>query len=134
MSALREVLATGASTVCRAWVLRRADGLVLGFTDHDGDLTVDGTLCRAASGLTAGAVERGAGLAVDNAEVVGALSDAALRAEDVRVGRWDGAEVRAYLVDWSNPAAFEVTFGGALGRSRKAAAVSPRSCAAWRTR
>ena len=115
MSALAARLSSGASTVARAWVLRRRDGTAMGFTDHDRDLRVDGVLCRAASGLGAGAVQASTGLSVDNTEVVGALSDDGLRAEDIRAGRWDGAETVAYLVDWRAPDAFEVLFRGSLG-------------------
>ncbi|MFO6463666.1 DUF2163 domain-containing protein [Jannaschia sp. KMU-145] len=115
MSGLRDSLAGGASSVCRAWVLRRADGLILGFTDHDRDLVVDGVPCRAASGMNAGALQRSTGLAVDNAEASGALSHDAIRSEDLRAGKWDAAEVTIYLVDWSDPAAFEITFRGTLG-------------------
>jgi hypothetical protein len=28
-------LASGSTTVCRAWTVLRRDGVVLGFTDHD---------------------------------------------------------------------------------------------------
>ena len=45
---------SGAARLCHAWVLSRADGVELGFTDHDRDLTFEGVTCRAASGWTAG--------------------------------------------------------------------------------
>lgn len=112
---VRAALASGASTVCRAWVLRRRDGVTLGFTDHDGDLVVEGVVCRAATGFAAGAVEGATGLAVDNAVVSGALSQAALASSDLRAGRWDGATVRAFLADWSDPSVHELVFAGALG-------------------
>jgi len=115
MSALSDKLATGASTVARAWIVRRKDGVELGFTDHDGDLVVDGVICRAASGLTASALQASTGLAVDNSEVAGALSNDALSAADIRAGRWDDAKVVAYLVDWSTPATFDILFRGSLG-------------------
>ncbi|WP_159845869.1 DUF2163 domain-containing protein, partial [Brevundimonas sp. G8] len=41
---------SGATTLCHVWRLERADGAVMGFTDHDRDLVVDGVVCRAASG------------------------------------------------------------------------------------
>ena len=44
---------SGAAMLCHAWVLRRTDGLELGFTDHDRDLTIEGVTCRAASGCCA---------------------------------------------------------------------------------
>ena len=115
MSALAERMAAGVTTVARAWVLRRSDGVVLGFTDHDRDLVVDGVACRASSGMTARAVESGTGLAVDNSEASGVLSDDAVSEADLRAGRWDGAAVVLYLVDWAAPEAFEVTFRGSLG-------------------
>ena len=48
---------SGAAMLCHAWVLRRGDGAVLGFTDHDRDLDIEGVTCRAGSGWTAGAGE-----------------------------------------------------------------------------
>lgn len=53
---------SGAATLCHVWLLRRADGVRMGFTDHDRDLTVDGLTCRAGSGWTAGAAEAQTGL------------------------------------------------------------------------
>ena len=115
MSGSAKQAGTVLSTACRAWVLRRRDGLVLGFTDHDVDIAVEGVRCSASSGLAAGAVEVGTGLAVDNGDVSGALSGAGLTAKDVRAGRWDGASVTAYRVDWTAPDAATVTFRGSLG-------------------
>jgi uncharacterized phage protein (TIGR02218 family) len=115
MSALFDHMALGCATVCRAWIVRRADGMVLGFTDHDLELNVEGVTCLAASGMTAGALQTSTGLAVDNAEAQGALSHDAIRAEDIRAGLWDAAEVTTYLVNWQAPADFEVLFHGSLG-------------------
>lgn len=115
MSGLDAHLATGVTTVSRAWVVSRADGVTLGFTDHDRDLTVDGVICRAASGMGARAVQASTGLSVDNSEVVGALSHDAISAEDIRAGRWDEAEVVAYLVNWADTSDFDILFRGTLG-------------------
>ncbi|WP_395540218.1 DUF2163 domain-containing protein [Neotabrizicola sp. sgz301269] len=108
-------LSSGATTVCRAWMVTRADGLVLGFTDHDCDLTVAGVLCKAGSGLTARALQQVTGLAVDNSEALGALSGAAITEADLAAGRYDRAEVRVWLVNWADPGARAEIFRGALG-------------------
>jgi len=108
-------LAGGATTVCRAWTVTRRDGTVLGFTDHDRDLVVDGIACRAGSGLTARALQQVTGLAVDNTEAVGALSDGAISEADLSAGRYDRAEVRIWLVNWADPAARAEMFRGTLG-------------------
>ena len=115
MSALAAHMAGGCATVCRAWVVRRGDGVVLGFTDHDLPLDVDGVRCLASSGMSAGALQASTGLSVDNAEAQGALSHDAIRADDIRAGLWDAAEVTTYLVNWQSPSDFEITFRGTLG-------------------
>lgn len=113
--ALYAHLETGATTVCRAWTVRRSDGLVLGFTDHDRDLTVDGVVCRAHTGLTARALQQTTGLSVDNSEAAGALSDASIREADLLAGRFDGAEVRSFLVNWNAPNDWVEQFRGSFG-------------------
>jgi uncharacterized phage protein (TIGR02218 family) len=114
-AALFSHLATGTTTVCRAWTLTRKDGVVLGFTDHDRDLMIEGVMHRADSGLTASTLQKGAGLAVDNSEVLGALSAAAISDVDVSAGRYDGAEIRMRLVNWKDLSASVDTFRGTLG-------------------
>ncbi len=49
--ALSEHLATGATTLCWCWRLRRRDGATLGFTDHDRDIVFDATTFEAAAGF-----------------------------------------------------------------------------------
>lgn len=74
---------SGAATLCHVWRLERADGTVMGFSDHDRDLVMDGAVCRAASGWTAGAGESAVGLAAGSVSAAGALDDEAIsEAED----------------------------------------------------
>lgn len=114
-SALHAHLKTGATTVCRCWHIRRRDGTDLGFTDHDGTIAFDGVQFRAETGLSAQALEQGTGLAVDNAEGVGVLSDAAIREEDVIAGRFDDAAVTLWLVNWADPGERCILFKGRIG-------------------
>lgn len=116
---LKAHLATGVTTTCRCWALGRQDGVVLGFTDHDRDLVFDGIDFRAGTGLSALAVQQTTGLAVDNTEAVGALSDAAITEADIDAGRYDGAEVRAWLVNWQSVAERQLQFRGAIGELRR---------------
>ncbi|UFS67071.1 DUF2163 domain-containing protein [Paracoccus denitrificans] len=102
-------------TIARAWAVRRRDGLVLGFTDHDRALSFDGIAFRPDSGLSARAVVQGLGLSVDNSEAVGALLDAAITERDLMAGRWDAADVRLWEVDWSDTANRRLIFRGHLG-------------------
>lgn len=112
-------LQTGQTTTCHAWSIRRRDGTVLGFTDHDRNLTFDGIAFRADSGMTAMALQQGTGLAVDNSEAIGALTAAALTEADIDAGRYDAAEVTAWLVNWASPAQRQVVFFGTIGEIRR---------------
>jgi hypothetical protein len=102
-----EALATriegGAATLCHAWVLRRSDGAVLGFTDHDQDLDLGGVTCRAASGWTAGAALSETGFRCGSISAAGGLDEAALTDGDLEAGLYDGAQVELWRVDWRNP-------------------------------
>jgi len=112
-------LASGVTTLCRAWAVTRVDGTQLGFTDHDGDLTFDGIVFRADTGLTALALQQGTGLSVDNTEAMGALSDGAITEADINAGRYDGAEVRCWLVNWADVAQRALQFRGSIGELRR---------------
>ncbi|MFO1167551.1 MAG: DUF2163 domain-containing protein [Rhodoblastus sp.] len=94
--------AADATTLCRCWRLTRRDGAVLGFTDHDRDLSFASVVFRAATGLDAAQAESAAGFAVSGGEVHGAFDDAALVDKDLEAGLYDGASVEIWLVDWSD--------------------------------
>ncbi|MEI8144246.1 MAG: DUF2163 domain-containing protein [Alphaproteobacteria bacterium] len=103
-SALQAKLDSGATTLAHAWILRRTDGVVMGFTDHDRDLVVAGVSCRAASGFDAAAAAETLGFSVASGEVAGALVDDAITERDIASGRYDAAQVDIHLVDWTEPA------------------------------
>jgi uncharacterized phage protein (TIGR02218 family) len=114
-------LATGITTVARAWAVTRRDGAVFGFTDHDRELTFDGVVFKAETGLSARALAQSTGLSVDNTEAMGALSDTSISEKDIAAGRFDGAEVVAWLVNWADVDARRVMFRGHIGEVRRSA-------------
>lgn len=101
MRALPEGLDLG--RLCQAWIVTRADGVTLGFTDHDRDLVVDGVTCRAGGGWSPGARETAAGYAPGQGAALGVLDDAGITEADLAAGLYDGAKVAALRVDWSAP-------------------------------
>ena len=119
-AALLAHLQTGATTVCQAWFVQRADGVNYGFTDHDSTLSFDGIEFKASSGLTASALAQSTGLSVDNAEAMGALSDAAITEADLQAGRFDAAEVRIWLINWADVSARVEQFRGSFGEISRA--------------
>lgn len=118
-SALLEHLASGVTTVCRCWSVTRRDAWSLGFTDHDRVLTFDGLTFRPETGMEASVLAQTTGLAVDNTEAIGVLSDNAIREADIAAGRFDYADVISWLVNWQNPTARMVLFRGTLGEIRR---------------
>lgn len=91
------------TTIALCWRMERRDGVAIGLTDHDRDLTIDGLVYRAAPGMTPSAIKRGTGLDADTMNVAGVLSSAAIAEADLLAGRWDGARVRLFATDWSAP-------------------------------
>ncbi|MBS0572455.1 MAG: DUF2163 domain-containing protein [Proteobacteria bacterium] len=112
-------LAGGTTTLARAFEVRRTDGVVLGFTDHDRNLTFGGVTFRADSGMTAKALQQTTGLAVDNTEAFGALRSDAISEADILAGRYDGAEVLAWLVNWTDVEMRTLQFRGHIGEIRR---------------
>lgn len=117
--ALNAHLAGGHTTVCHAWVINRRDGVQFAFTDHDMALTFEGITFRADTGLGAKAIAQSTGLSVDNTEAIGALSDASIREDEIEQGRFDGAEVQAWLVNWADTSQRWLQFRGSIGELRR---------------
>jgi uncharacterized phage protein (TIGR02218 family) len=117
--ALQAKLDSGVTTLCRCWRLERRDGVVMGFTDHDDDVPLDGLTCRAGTGLSSSEATSRLGLSIEGSEISGALADESLSEEDLAAGRYDAAGIKVYLVDWSEPALNLLLARGALGEVRR---------------
>ncbi|KGM34772.1 DUF2163 domain-containing protein [Inquilinus limosus] len=101
-TALRSHLDGELTTLATCWRLARLDGLVLGYTDHDRDLLVDGVTYLASSGYTRTAIANQSGMAVDNLDLAGVIDHDTIKPEEVRAGLFDYAEVRIFLVNWAD--------------------------------
>jgi uncharacterized phage protein (TIGR02218 family) len=100
--ALAAHIAGEVTTLATCWRLERADGWVRGFTDHDRELVVDGLTYVASTGFLPSAIKTASDLSVDNLDVDGFLDDAALRAEDLIAGLFDGARIEVFIVNWAD--------------------------------
>lgn len=118
-AALQEKLDAGVTTLARAWIIQPKSGGPIGFTEHDGDLIVQGVLCRADASFASGELDSSTGLQVDAGGWSGALSADGLSEADLVKGRFDGASVRAFLVDWTAPDCAIELWAGALGDVRR---------------
>lgn len=99
-AALAAHLAGSATTLADAWIVRRTDGAVFGFTDHDRPISVDGTICTPVSGFDPTTARRNVGFAPGDEEISGALTSELITDADLAAGLWDGASIAVYLVNW----------------------------------
>ncbi len=88
------------TTLCHCWRLSRSDGTVLGFTDHDRTLVLDGEPFEPGTGFSATEARQSLGLAVDAMDLAGALSSDRISAHDLETGLYDGATIETLLVNW----------------------------------
>lgn len=116
---LAAALAREATTLARCWKITRRDGLTLGFTDHDRDLTIGAQTYAALTGVDGTQIQSDFGFNVGGGEIAGALSAQGLLEADLAKGLWDSAAVEIYLVDWRNPADALLIDKGALGDVRR---------------
>ena len=96
-------LALGETTTAKCWRVSRTDGVTLGFTDHDRPLLVKDTNCVPAFGLDGGEVPSRLGQQVGTGEVLGVLDSVAIAEDEILLGRYDGARVETWLVNWAEP-------------------------------
>lgn len=92
------------TTLALCWRIVRSDGIALGMTTHDQPIWLDGLCYASAPGMAPSAVATTDGLAVDTMEISGALSADTITARDLAAGRFDGAHVKLFMVDWQAPA------------------------------
>lgn len=116
-------LADGATTFARCWTLTRRDGVVMGFTDHDVPLVVNGIVHQPAAGFTASEIASSLGLSVDTSDVTGALVSPILTEADIAAGLYDDASVETRIVDWSAPASHVLIEAGKIGEITREGAV-----------
>jgi uncharacterized phage protein (TIGR02218 family) len=116
---LQAHLDTGATTLGWCWRVIRQDGATFGFTDHDRDVTFDGTVFEAASGFTGTDIEQSVGLSIDNLDVSGALQSDRLSEDDLAAGLFDDARVEIWRVNWSEPEQRVLMMRGSIGEVRR---------------
>ena len=115
----KDHLSGAATTLCWLWKLTRADGTVLGFTDHDRALVIDGVSYENASGLIPSETESRLGFAADNSAVQGVLESERITAGDIAAGRYENAIIETYRANWQNPEQRVHMSTGRLGTIRQ---------------
>ncbi len=101
--ALQTHIAQESTTLATYWKITRVDSTVMGFTNHDRDLTIGAVTYLAASGYTGSDVQLADALNVDNLELAGIIDSAGITETDIRSGIYDGASVEIGYVNWASP-------------------------------
>ena len=117
--ALQAHLDDGTTTLSWCWRISRADGVTLGFTNHDKVQTFDGTEFEPESGFAASEVRSGSDLSVDAQDAEGVLTSDRITETDIVDGRWDAAEVELWRVNWSDTSQRVLLRRGAVGQIRR---------------
>jgi uncharacterized phage protein (TIGR02218 family) len=86
-AALQAHLDSGATALAWCWRIERSDGVVFGFTDHDGELTFGGVTYEPDSGFAASEIRPGTDLAVDAQDAEGVLTSDTITETDILDGR-----------------------------------------------
>jgi uncharacterized phage protein (TIGR02218 family) len=117
--ALQAHLDDGTTTLSWCWRISRADGVALGFTDHDRALTFDGTWFEPESGFAASEIRSGSDLSVDAQDATGVLTSDRITETDILDGRWDNAAVELWRVNWADTSQCVLLRRGAVGQIRR---------------
>lgn len=113
-------VAGSVTTLARCWRLTLRSGPAVGFTDHDRDLSFDGVVYRASSGLSPSDAESQIGLGTAGGEVSGALADASITEDGIAAGLYDDAEIATFLVNWAEPEQRLLIDVASIGEIRRA--------------
>lgn len=82
---------------------------LLGFCDHDQDITFDKVLFEGDTGYTPSATVNSGDLAVDNLDVYGLIDSVKISDADIISGRYDYARLTLFVVDYTNLGALSGT-------------------------
>ncbi len=90
------------TSLATCWRITRTDGIEFFFTDHDADIIFEGNTYEASSGYQRTAIQNDSTLSVDNLDIEGIFDSEAIKETEIRVGLFDFAEVRIFVVNWQN--------------------------------
>jgi uncharacterized phage protein (TIGR02218 family) len=94
------------TTLAVLWKVKRQDGTILGFTNHDVDITyndgADTVAYKALTGYTPSAVESGSDFGTDNLQATAFLDSIAITEADLRAGVYNYADIEIRAVNYND--------------------------------
>lgn len=101
-ASLKSHLQGEVTTLATCWKITRSDGIILGFTDHDEDVTISSVLYEAATGFTPTTIQSNESLSVDNLETDGLIDSSTVTDGDLIAGLYDYADVEIFMVNYAS--------------------------------
>lgn len=105
-AALATHFAGDTTTLAVLWKVKRNDGVIMGFTTHDQDITYfdgsDTVTYAAGTGMTNTATQTKSDMSIDNLEVTGFLDSVTITENDIRAGKFDNASIEIRIVNWND--------------------------------
>lgn len=97
--------------------ITRRDGGVIGITEFDRDLVIDGVTYVSGAGYTPTSIATSADLAVNNADVEGLLSIVGVTRDAIRAGLYDKARIDLFLYDYVAESVVRILAAGHWGEA-----------------
>jgi uncharacterized phage protein (TIGR02218 family) len=101
-AALAAHLAGEVTTLATLVKITRRDDVVVAFTDHDRDLSVDDVTYKSDGALSSSTLTQRLDMKVKDFDVVGLLDSAALSAAEIEAGLFDHARIDVFVVNWAD--------------------------------
>ena len=109
--AMLDHLAGDVHTLAYCATITRTDGVVLRFTSHQFDLRIDGQVYVANAGFAASAYASSDDDQADNQDFLGIIDSHLITDADIKNGKYRGAKVRTFVVNYNNIAAGQIKIG-----------------------
>lgn len=103
------------SRLCRCWKITRTDGVIIGATDHDTRIVIDGVTYLAKTAFSPTAYKKDNEATVDNGEIDSVIDSEAITEYDLISGKYDKAAIETFTIDWFDNSNKIVLFFGYLG-------------------
>lgn len=101
-AALASHLAGELTTLATLVKITRRDGVIVAFTDHDGDVSAEGVTYKADGSFSANALTQQADMKVKDFDIVGLLDSALIGEGEIKAGLFDHARIDVFIVNWAD--------------------------------
>jgi uncharacterized phage protein (TIGR02218 family) len=98
-SGFQSALDSESRAITRCVKITRGDGVVLGFTEYDRDLVIDGVIYKAAIGFSPTATLSDSDLQVNSVKLSSVLDDGGINQTDLKRGAYDYARALLFIVN-----------------------------------